>query len=66
MLKMNIKQSADDTLDIEELDYVGNVVLIVESESPNTARFLVSSKVLELASLYLQHSFRKISQRVAG
>lgn len=47
---MNIKQSADDTLDIEELDYVGNVVLIVESESPNTARFLVSSKVLELAS----------------
>lgn len=50
MLKMSIKQSADDTLDIEKLDYVGNVVLIVEGESPNTARFLVSSKVLGLAS----------------
>lgn len=47
---MNIKQSADDTLDIEELDYAGDVVLIVEGESPNTAKFLVSSKVLGLAS----------------
>ena len=50
MLRMTIEESSDDTLDIKELDYVGNVVLIVEGESPNTAKFLVSSKVLGLAS----------------
>lgn len=50
MLKMNVEKSADDTLDVEELDYLGDVVLIVEDESRNIAKFLVSSKVLGLAS----------------
>ena len=47
---MNVKKSADDILDVEKLDYVGDVVLIVEGESPNTAKFLVSSKIMSLAS----------------
>lgn len=47
---MSIKQPVDDALDVEELDYNGNVILIVEGEFPSTAEFLVSSKVLELAS----------------
>ena len=41
MLKMNIEKSADDTIDVEELDYVGNAVLIVEGESPNTVYFSI-------------------------
>ena len=39
MLNMNIEKSADDTIEVEELDYVGNVIFIVEGESPNTAIF---------------------------
>lgn len=50
MLKMNVEKSADDTLDVEEIGYLGDVVLIVEDESRNTAKFLVSPKVLGLAS----------------
>ena len=50
MLKMNVEKSADDTLDVEEFDHVGDVVLIVEDKSQNIAKFLVSSKVLALAS----------------
>lgn len=60
MLKMNVEKSADDTLDVEEFEHVGDVVLIVEDKSQNTAKFLVSSKVLGLASpvfaaLFLQN-----------
>lgn len=46
----NERQTADNTMDIEELDLDGNVVLVVEGESLCAKKFLVSSKVLGLAS----------------
>ena len=39
MLNINIEKLADNTIEVEELAYVGNVVLIVEDGSPNTAKF---------------------------
>lgn len=47
---MDTEKPADDTIIVEELDSVGDVVLVVRGDPANTAKFLVSSKVLGLAS----------------
>ena len=57
MLNINIEKLADNTIEVEELAYVGNVVLIVEDGSPKYCKISMHSTWYSVSQRILKDTF---------